>query len=60
MKEKEEKSKVVNDIETLVDFSLQNDPELREKVMKAFASVKAGKVGNVDDLKRKLFGSEEA
>jgi hypothetical protein len=60
MKEKEEKSKVVNDIETLVDFSLQNDPELREKVMKAFASVKAGNVGNVDDLKRKLFGSEEA
>jgi hypothetical protein len=57
MKEKEENLKV-KDIEIAIDNSLQNDPELRERVMRAFASVKAGRIGSADELKRKLFGSE--
>ena len=46
-------------VEIPVDYSLENDPVLREKVMKAFQSVKEGRVGNAEDLKRKLFGDEE-
>ena len=56
---KRKKSKVDKDIEIPVDYSLENDPELRAKVMKAFASAKEGRVGSAEELIRKLFGPDE-
>lgn len=52
-----ELQKIINNIP--VDFSLKFDAELRENVLSAYQGLKRGEVGSGEELKRKLFQTDE-